>query len=261
MIIFHLEIGYQKHAISITVRTRCRKWIVRMHGYVRWNIDIRCIDGDQGCKVGAFRHWIRSWCPWWWDIWQCRGDELLEVLSLDCAAVFHKFLEHNRVYRWCGHLAHQWTHVNITVLRWCLNMLSTCLSTKHEVKCILLSFFICVHFRVFTVAIFHIIFHFIFWIILIIFLPNTQKWSKNETKNEPKMATMNNPIVLHTRKVIVVYIRKYYLYFSIVLHIRKPYLYFSIVLHTRQPYFYLTKNIYEGLVSDIPPPSFSSSKY
>ena len=64
-------------------------------------------------------------------------------------------------------------HINITVLRWCLNMLSTCLSAEHEVKCILLSFLICVYFRVFTVAIFHIIFRFIFRIILIIFLPNT----------------------------------------------------------------------------------------
>ena len=27
-------------------------------------------------------------------------------------------------------------HINITVLRWCLNMLGTCLSAEHEVKCI-----------------------------------------------------------------------------------------------------------------------------
>jgi len=45
----------------------------------------------------------------WQDIWQCRGDELLEVSLLDCAVVFHKFLEHNSAYHWCGHLA-QWTH-------------------------------------------------------------------------------------------------------------------------------------------------------
>ena len=38
------------------------------------------------------------------------------------------------------------------------------------------------------VAIFHIIFDFIFRSILIILLPNTQKWSRNEPENELKMA-------------------------------------------------------------------------
>ena len=38
-------------------------------------------------------------------------------------------------------------HINITVLRQCLNMPSTCLSAEHKVKCILLSFLICVRWK------------------------------------------------------------------------------------------------------------------
>jgi hypothetical protein len=55
-------------------------------------------------------------------------------------------------------------------------------------KCIFASFSGCLRFRMFTVVIFRSIFHFIFHFILIILLPNNQKWSKNEAKNEPKMA-------------------------------------------------------------------------
>ena len=45
---------------------------------------------------------------------------------------------------------------------------------------------------VFTVTIFHIIFHIIFDSLLFVSLPNTWKWAKNG----PKMATVNNPIVI-----------------------------------------------------------------
>ena len=52
---------------------------------------------------------------------------------------------------------------------------------KHcqTVKCIFLSFSSGSHFRAFMVAIFHIIFYAIFQSILIILLPNIQKWTKN----------------------------------------------------------------------------------
>ena len=104
----------------------------------------------------------------------------------DSAEVMNCWKCHRWIVRWCSMSSWSITvrivgvgilltsgHVNITVLRWRLNMPSTCLSAKHDVKCILLSFLICVRFRAFTVAIFHFIFHFIFLIILIIFLPNT----------------------------------------------------------------------------------------
>ena len=106
-IVFHLEIRYWNQAIGI--RTRCRMWIVRMYRYVRRNIHIRYINWHQQCKVWDFRHWViwvGRWCPWWWDIWLCRGDVLLDALLLACAVVLSKLLEHNSVYCWCWHLGH-----------------------------------------------------------------------------------------------------------------------------------------------------------
>jgi hypothetical protein len=94
----------------------------------------------------------------------------------DSAEVMNCWKCHCWIVRWCSISSWSITvriigvgilltsgHVNITVLRRCLNMPSTCLSAEHDVKCILLSFLICV------------IFHFIFQIIQIIFLPNTRK--------------------------------------------------------------------------------------